>query len=166
MKTSNEINNENVLENQTENNVIEINPSLFRQSIKWVFVSCITLWSFAAGIWTLLPTAILPWGASKVNMMGYISHCSFAPVSTIGLFIITIIGLVKAIKIMNKNPLSYIILAAVSIGVLVGMIVNIDTGMFLGAFVAAIVGVVITLLLIKYGHNRSKVINDEFIENG
>jgi hypothetical protein len=55
-----------------------------RNSIGYWILLVLSLLITIAGIATLIPYE----GASKVNMIGYRSHCTFAPVSSILCFIL------------------------------------------------------------------------------
>ena len=59
-----------------------------------------------AGIWTLIPTEWLGWGANKECPLGYVAHCSFTPYSTLILFGMAATGLFllyKSIKLIIRK---------------------------------------------------------------
>ena len=65
---------------------------LFFQLFFWAFVVAAVIGGIGAGIWTLIPTAWLDYGATKPCYLGYVAHCSFSPWSSIILFSIAIFG--------------------------------------------------------------------------
>jgi len=65
-----------------------------RKTIKWMLKLLLLLILVAGAIasaisavWTVIPDS----SASKESMLGYKSHCSFAPISTIILILITVV---------------------------------------------------------------------------
>jgi len=70
-------------------------------AIYLVFVISLIIGGIYAGIWTLIPTESLGWGATKVSYLGYISHCSFTPYSSLALFTMALVGSFLLIKMMK-----------------------------------------------------------------
>ena len=105
----------------TEIRTTESFKQLFKLSLNWGFNALLVTATLVAGVWTLLPTAILPWGAHKTNLIGYISHCSFAPVSSIILLGGAAFGIYRAFKKKGRNPVGYIIFPAAIIATLIGI---------------------------------------------
>ena len=66
---------------------------LFFQLFYWAFMVAAFVGGIGAGIWTLIPTAWLDYGATKPCYLGYIAHCSFSPWSSIILFTLAIFGI-------------------------------------------------------------------------
>lgn len=65
----------------------------------------ITSGIFSAGFFTLTLITLVPAEASKLNLLGYYSVCSWAPNSTVMLFFLAIMSLMMALRIKNKSPL-------------------------------------------------------------
>ena len=71
-----------------------------------IFVFSLVIGGIYAGIWTLIPTESIGWGATKECYLGYIAHCSFTPYSTLILFAMALIGsilLIHLMKYFNRN---------------------------------------------------------------
>lgn len=144
---------------KTETHVLNDNPTAdrglsgFRRFLSillicfgWTFLSALVIGCLVAGMWTIIPTEQLAWGASKVNLIGYISHCSFTPISTL-----TLLGLAGVGALfMKKMPLQHSIGAGVflcaSVGTAIGLIHGIDIITFAGMGAGVGVGFVLALL--------------------
>ncbi len=82
-----------------------------RKTIKWMLKLLLLLILVAGAIasaistiWTIIPDS----SASKESILGYKSHCSFAPISTIILILIAVVFSyilyrTKFLKIFSKN---------------------------------------------------------------
>jgi hypothetical protein len=55
----------------------------------------------SAGTMTLIPPDGLGWTVSKVNYLGYMSICSFAPFSSLMLFGMAFLGLILLLKLIK-----------------------------------------------------------------
>ena len=137
-------------EKQTNSTNFERNfVSVLKLSVDWGIISALIIGCFAAGIWTLIPTGFLPWGSSEVNLIGYISHCSYAPISSLALIGISLVGVFLATKIKQRNPIGYMMLSVTTLGIIAGAIVNgIDTGMFIVGGVAIVLGMILGIILL------------------
>ncbi len=65
--------------------------------------------NLVAGIYSILPSAVVGWGATEPSYLGYVSHCSFAPWSTIISVAIAAVGIflfVKLIKYFKKRNIT------------------------------------------------------------
>lgn len=122
--------------------------SALKLSVEWGIIAALIVGCLAAGIWTLIPTALLPWGSGEVNLIGYISHCPFAPISSIALIGASLIGVLLATRIEQRNPVGYMMISVATLGILVGMINGIDTSMFLVGGVAIGIGMILGIILL------------------
>ena len=123
--------------------------SALKLSVEWGIISALIVGCLAAGIWTLIPTAMLPWGSGEANLIGYISHCSFAPISSLALIVLSLIGVLLATRIEQRNPIGYMVILITVLGVLLGALLNgIDTGMFMFGGTAIIIGVILGIVLL------------------
>ncbi len=121
---------------------------LLAYALVWAFVLSLALGSFAAGVWTVIPTDLLAWGAGRPNLLGYVSHCSFVPISSITLFTASSIGIFLAYKLRNRERLAGLgMLLGIAGGMAVGLLGGIDIGMFMGMGAGVGVGVVLGPLL-------------------
>jgi hypothetical protein len=147
---------------ETENIVTETNSnteskprsffSILKLALRWGMITLLVMESLLAGIWTLIPTSLLPWGAHDSNFIGYVSHCSFAPLSTLMLLGITALGIVMGIRTRNCGAITYTIISIGSLGILLPIFNGISImSLFIevGAIVVAIVAGVIAGLVIK-----------------
>lgn len=123
--------------------------SALKLSVEWGIIAALIVGCLAAGIWTLIPTAFLPWGSAEVNLIGYASHCPFAPISSLSLIGMSLIGVVLSFKIRQRNPIGYMIISLAALGILMGAIVNgIDTGMLIIGGVAIGFGIILGIFLL------------------
>jgi len=76
------------------NTVLKLIGTLTKWVLLWPTLLAMVIGGIGSGIWTLLPTDLVGWGASTSNYLGYVSHCSFAPISSFMLFIMAAAGLV------------------------------------------------------------------------
>jgi flavodoxin len=79
---------------------------LFFQLFYWAFMVAAVVGGIGAGIWTLIPTAWLDYGASKPCYLGYVTHCSFAPWSSIILFALVpfgIWGILRGLRMVSST---------------------------------------------------------------
>jgi hypothetical protein len=85
------------------------------------FVVSLILGNLFSAIITILPAEIVGFGSTKMNILGYVAHCSFAPWSTIislvfvGLGIFLLIRLIKYLKLKNITFLKLMSMYAVAI---------------------------------------------------
>ena len=82
---------------------------ILRSSFLQGVMSAIIIGSLFAGIWTMIPTNMLPWGSSKINILGYASHCPFAPFSSLILFGICVYGIKSVNKLGLNTSTGYMI---------------------------------------------------------
>jgi len=117
-------------------------------ALVWAFVLSLAIGSFAAGVWTVIPTELLAWGSSKANLLGYVSHCPFVPISSITLFVASSIGLFIAYKLRRRERMTAIgVLLGVAGGMAIGLLGGIDIGMFMGMGAGVGVGIVLGPIL-------------------
>lgn len=80
------------------NNVLKLIGTVTKWVLVWPFLLAMVIGGIGSGIWTLLPTELVGWGAITPNYLGYVSHCSFAPFSSLMLFLMAAVGLVLIYK--------------------------------------------------------------------
>lgn len=123
--------------------------SALKLSVEWGIIAALVVGCLAAGIWTLIPTNLLPWGSGEVNLIGYASHCSFAPISSLALIGASLIGVALAIRVEQRNPIGYMMLSITTLGIIAGAILNgIDTSMFIIGGVAILIGMILGIILL------------------
>ena len=113
----------------------------------WAFISAGLAGSLAAAIWTVIPTDMLTWGATDVNLMGYVSHCSFAPASTLTLLTVVSVMTIFAYKLKRARTVGTMVFLGTATGLLVGLLGGIDITMFIGMGAGVGVGVVLGLVV-------------------
>ncbi len=106
-----------------------------KHGFTWVYIASFIVGGITAGIWTLIPTTLLPWGASHMNLIGYISHCTFAPISSSLLFGLALFGVSRARKRTDMKYNGLIVIGFGVTGVIIGVVDTISTSMLiLGLF--------------------------------
>ena len=113
----------------------------------WAFIMAAIVGSLAAAIWTIVPTDMLSWGASTPNLIGYISHCSFAPISTAILSAVSLVGILIWWKLKRGREIARGVFIGTAGGLLVGLIGGIDITMFIGMGAGIGIGVVLGILI-------------------
>ncbi len=121
--------------------------SVMRTSLKYGILTLLIIDGLLTGVWTMLPTALLPWGASKSNLIGYISHCSFAPVSTLLLLGVSVAGILLLIRIKKLNPIGYTVMAIGILGMVFGIIKGISIQTFMLSSIGIGVGIVAGMII-------------------
>jgi len=117
-------------------------------ALVWAFALSLALGSFAAGVWTVIPTELLAWGAGRPNLLGYVSHCPFVPISSLTLFAASSIGLFLAYKLRSRERFTGLgVLLGIAGGMAVGLLGGIDIGMFMGMGAGVGVGIVLGPIL-------------------
>ncbi|MGY5853051.1 MAG: hypothetical protein RTU92_05745 [Candidatus Thorarchaeota archaeon] len=86
----------------------------------WGIIQAATLSSLIAAVWTVIPTDMLTWGADKSNLIGYVSHCSYTPVSTSILMVMFTVGMLITYKMKSRSEVGL----RVSLGILLGIVVS------------------------------------------
>ena len=113
--------------------------------LSWCFYFGILSTNLIAAIWTVLPTSILHWGAKKSNFLGYISHCSFAPISTLMLFFCC--GWVIR-KFRNKEIKFDIIKVIITLSGTIGFILGlVEFGLAIDTYIYIYLGLLIGILM-------------------
>ncbi|MFW9869850.1 MAG: hypothetical protein ACFFFO_10960 [Candidatus Thorarchaeota archaeon] len=123
----------------------------------WAFISALIVGCLAAAVWTVIPTELLAWGAGAVNRMGYISHCSFAPISTLTLFTAAAVGVGFAYRLRSGRRVGKIVFLGTAGGLLLGALIGFDIVMFMGMGAGLGIGFVIGLiveLVLSYKENK------------
>ncbi|MFW9976081.1 MAG: hypothetical protein ACFFDQ_12495 [Candidatus Thorarchaeota archaeon] len=115
-------------------------------SLVWAFLSAMIVGSFAAAVWTVIPTSLLSWGSSRVNLLGYVSHCPFVPFSTLILLATTIIGIFIVRRLKRGRIIGLGVFIGTTGGLLIGLIGGIDIIMFMGMGAGVGVGIVLGML--------------------
>ncbi len=130
-------------------NVKTTNQLLFslKQGLAWAGIAIHIVGGSAAGIWTLIPTNFLPWGSSKVNLIGYISHCPFVPISTLLLFGFALLGVLKARKRTDIKYNGLIVIGFGVAGVIIGAVNTISTSMLILGFFGIGFGMIFVVLI-------------------
>ena len=113
----------------------------------WAFIMAAIIGSLAAAIWTLIPTEMLTWGASTPNLLGYISHCSAAPISTAILSAVSMVGILASWKLKRGREIGKVVFIGTAGGLLVGLVGGVDIAMFIGMGAGIGVGVVLGILI-------------------
>ena len=113
----------------------------------WAFISAGIVGALSAAVWTVIPTEMLPWGATEVNLIGYVSHCSAAPVSTLSLLLIVGIVSVIAVRLKRGRTMGLVVFIMTAGGLLVGLLGGIDVTMYIGMGVGVGVGVLFGLIV-------------------
>ncbi|MFW9845723.1 MAG: hypothetical protein ACFFD6_03160 [Candidatus Thorarchaeota archaeon] len=116
-------------------------------ALVWAFIMAATIGSFAAAIWTLIPTEMLEWGATTPNLIGYVSHCPFTPVSTSILLMVSVIGAVLAWKLTRGREIGLGVFIGTGGGLVVGLAGGIDITMFMGMGSGVGIGVALGILI-------------------
>ncbi|MHA2210525.1 MAG: hypothetical protein ACXABV_15310 [Candidatus Thorarchaeota archaeon] len=113
----------------------------------WAFIISAIVGSLAAAIWTIIPTEMLAWGASAPNLMGYVSHCSFAPISTTLLSTVSMVGMLVGWRLRRGREIAKVVFIGTAGGLLLGLAGGIDIAMFIGMGAGIGVGVVLGILI-------------------
>ncbi len=120
---------------------------VFIQTLVWAFVAAAVLGSLAAAIWTVIPTEMLDWGSSQVNLIGYVSHCNFVPLSTTILLVVAIIGLLLTIPLRSSRHIGAGVFAGSGVGLAFGMLGGFDIIMFIGMGSGIGIGILLGILI-------------------
>ncbi|MFW9993948.1 MAG: hypothetical protein ACFFD4_18030 [Candidatus Odinarchaeota archaeon] len=136
-----------VTENRIDGTIANLNIKLaLKLAGNWGFIATLVIGCLAAGVWTLIPTEFLTWGSSKTNLLGYVSHCPFAPLSSLALFGISLAEMMVAVRMPGKNPVGYTVFITGILGILTGMLVEgIGTNMFIAGGIGIVMGIVLVI---------------------
>lgn len=116
-------------------------------ALVWAFLSSLIVGSLAAAIWTAIPTVLLPWGAAYLNLIGYVSHCPFTPISTLILLSAGLVGVFSAYRLKRGRTIGRVVFAGALGGLLIGLLGGIDIIMFMGMGAGVGVGFVLGLIV-------------------
>lgn len=116
-------------------------------SVVWAFLSAGIVGSFAAAIWTVIPTDMLSWGANDVNLIGYVSHCPYVPVSTTILLAAVGILAIFAYRLKSGRTIGLGVFIGTAGGLMVGLLGGIDIIMFIGMGAGVGVGILLGLII-------------------
>ncbi|MFX0107814.1 MAG: hypothetical protein ACFE7R_06005 [Candidatus Hodarchaeota archaeon] len=116
-------------------------------TIIWGLLITAALGCFAAGIWTLIPTELLDWGATSPNLIGYVSHCSYAPMSSLILFSGSIIGSMLKLRMKSSSHIGVGVLVGTLGGMIIGLLDGIGISMFIGMGIGVGLGIILGLLI-------------------
>lgn len=116
-------------------------------TLVWAFFSALAIGCLAAAIWTAIPTALLPWGASSTNLLGYVSHCSYAPISTFVLSSTSLVGFGRSYKLKSGRAIGKVVYAGTTGGLLLGLLGGIDVVMFIGMGIGVGIGTVLGFII-------------------
>jgi hypothetical protein len=116
-------------------------------ALVWAFIIAAIVGCAAAALWTAIPTEMLEWGASSPNLLGYVSHCSFVPISTGILTVVSLLGILIAWKLKSGREIASGVFIGTAGGLLVGMLGGFDITIFMGMGAGVGVGVVLGILI-------------------
>ncbi len=116
-------------------------------TLLWSFISALIVGSFAAAIWTIIPTELLQWGAGEMNLIGYVSHCSFVPISTLSLVVMGSIGLLFAFKFNRSRRMGMGVFVGTAGGLAIGALGGVDIIMFIGMGAGVGIGTIFGLII-------------------
>jgi hypothetical protein len=116
-------------------------------ALVWAFMSAGIIGSLAAAIWTVVPTEMLTWGASTQNLIGYVSHCSYAPISTTILSTVVVVGILAASRLNRGREIGKVVFIGTAGGLLLGLLDGVDIAMFIGMGAGIGVGVALGILI-------------------
>ncbi|MFX1483968.1 MAG: hypothetical protein ACFFCP_12375 [Promethearchaeota archaeon] len=116
-------------------------------ALVWTFLSALIVGTYAAAIWTVIPTELLQWGAGKMNLIGYVSHCSFVPYSTLILILSGSIGLILALRLKRGRIIGEVVFVATAGGLTIGALRGIDIVMFMGMGAGIGIGIVLGIII-------------------
>jgi hypothetical protein len=119
----------------------------FGLALVWGFLSALVIGTLAAAIWTAIPTELLRWGAIKVNLIGYVSHCPFVPISSLVLLGSTIVGSVLIWKLKLGRSIGSVVFMITAGGLMIGLLGGVDITMFMGMGAGVGVGIVIGFIV-------------------
>lgn len=121
--------------------------SLLGISFGWAFLSALVIGCITAGIWTIIPTELLAWGASKVNLIGYVSHCPYVPVSTSILLGAAVVGVVLMTRMPLRSLIGSVVFLCTLAGTAIGLIRGIDIITFAGMGAGVGIGFVLAIII-------------------
>ena len=121
--------------------------SVIGLSLVWALLAAAIVGSLAAAIWTVIPTEILQWGASEVNLIGYVSHCSYTPISTLILLSTAFVGAAISYKLKHGRTIGLVVFAGTAGGLMIGLLEGIDVTMYIGMGAGIGVGVLLGLVI-------------------
>jgi hypothetical protein len=116
-------------------------------SLAWGFLAALAIGCLAAAIWTAIPTALLPWGASTINLVGYVSHCPYTPISTFVLSSTSIVGFTRSYKMRTGRTIGKVVYMGTAGGLLLGLLGGIDIVMFIGMGSGVGIGIVLGFII-------------------
>ncbi|MCY3410520.1 MAG: hypothetical protein INQ03_02680 [Candidatus Heimdallarchaeota archaeon] len=119
----------------------------FIDCLAWSRINYVLFGAFLAGIWTLIPTHLLSWGAKTTNYIGYVSHCSFSPVSSILLIALSLIHLRKLDRSKFASMAYTISFGFTALGFLIGVIEGVTIKSFFVAGFFTILGAILAFIL-------------------
>ena len=119
----------------------------FGLTLVWGFLSALVIGTLAAAIWTVIPTDLLRWGSTKVNLIGYVSHCPFVPISTAVLLGSAFVGSVFVWKLNLGRSIGSVVFLLTAGGLVIGLVGGVDIGMFMGMGAGVGVGIVIGFIV-------------------
>ncbi len=116
-------------------------------ALVWAFIFAGIVGSLVAAVWTVIPTEMLDWGASTANLIGYVSHCSYVPISTITLFTVTGVMSVLAHKLKRGRSIALGVLVGTVSGLLIGLLGGVGVTMFIGMGSGVGVGTILGIII-------------------
>ncbi len=120
---------------------------ILTSTLLWSMVLTAIASSLIAAVWTLTPTELLDWGSQRANLIGYVSHCNYTPISTMILVGVSIVFLPLMVRLIGKYGLNYGVLTGLAIGLLTGIGSGLSQGRFVNIFIGLGIGVGIGVLL-------------------
>ncbi len=115
-------------------------------ALVWAFVFAGIIGSLTAAMWTIIPTEMLDWGASTVNLIGYVSHCSYVPLSTIILLAVTGVMTILAYKLKRGRSIGLGVLTGTAGGLLIGLLGGVGVTMFIGMGSGVGIGILLGII--------------------
>jgi hypothetical protein len=121
--------------------------SSFVSTLVWAFLLALVIGASIAALWTVIPTEMLEWGSSQMNLIGYVSHCNFAPASTGILAIAALFGVFLINRLDLRRDIGFAMLVGMGLGGISSIIGDIGGEIFLSSLIGMSMGIGIGVVL-------------------